>query len=990
MSVDRKIILQYLNGYRGLAVVLLVFGHYSIFFKDGQDLFSPVAKIGVILFFILSAYLLTREMLARKSIDKEVLTSYFIKRIFRIYPVLIVTLILLSLIPSFSKNMFGGREWSFIDNFFLIYPEGNFWAISVEFEYYLIIPILCIFVIKNIKFKNIIALILILISIYLYYYVNFNYNIPPNYPHIFPHISPFLFGSAIALYDDGNNTRYSKSIYSNLLCSIGTFGLIYAVPFIGRDILSKVFGSEYLYHNLFANPLGVSISGSLLLLGLINNHGIIKKIFCLKILEWLGLMSFSIYCLHILPLSFQGEIFSKYGNKIGVLYLTVVTIVISAISYFLIEKRIKNNISTIIIYFNKNYKKILLISIILILNLLTFKLLNNNKYYSINIDITSQTNIGCLELYINNNYEKPLVNCDVRKGSNLIEFKGIKSANFSYRIDLGDKKDQQFKINRITLTSENEKKELFSLNSKEISVLGNSGLKINTNGDGLTIDGDPRIYGLISGLKNEEKVNNYFDNFIIGITLLLNLILIIKLIIKNEVKSLCLIGMLVTVACSYPGSYNFDELYTLSEYWNGTLSDLHPINQTLVWATLHDLMAWIGFSSPVTMSVPLLIQASIFWYCAYYFASKFSNRVIKIIFIISLIIAPTFLVFNGHIGKDSQLAVALLFSVTLLLKSKTNKSKLILAISLIPIFYAWGLRSNASIAVIPIATYFLILYFEYIGLDIKINRFKFIAWLIFLLGIIIITNKILNDRFVANKCCYGAQMQMTPIYDLMGISYSINKNLIPSEYYSKKDYSIVDIKNNYNLYNVNWDGLIIPNMSMLSNTLTLWIKAIYLHPTEYFDYRLKVLKNFYGFTLQPTGYEYMFGTYNDYLKVTSNDKIKLMVDNKVDFTNKYLGFQKKFVSYLSKTNNIVLYKIWIYILFTIIILLILKLFKKEYINDEYSILFYSGILFCLPFIVLANSSHFRYVWWTAVALYFYIFIKIDLIVNKLVKKNNEK
>ena len=176
MNGDSKVmILQYLNGFRGLAVALLVFGHYSIFFEDGQNLCAPVAKTGVILFFILSAFLLTREMLTRNSLDKEYLKSYFIKRFLRIYPVLTMTLILLLLIPSFSKNMFGGREWSLMDNLFLIYPEGNFWAISVEFEYYLIIPILVFFALNKIVYNKIIAIILLVISIFLYYLINYNF-----------------------------------------------------------------------------------------------------------------------------------------------------------------------------------------------------------------------------------------------------------------------------------------------------------------------------------------------------------------------------------------------------------------------------------------------------------------------------------------------------------------------------------------------------------------------------------------------------------------------------------------------------------------------------------------------------------------------------------------------------------------------------------------------------------------------------------------------
>lgn len=983
-------ILHYLNGFRGLAVILLVFGHYSIFFEDGQDLFGPVAKIGVILFFTLSAYLLTREMLTRVKLNKEYFTNYFLKRFLRIYPVLTLTLVLLWLIPSFAKNMFGGREWSFFDNLFLIYPEGNFWAISVEFEYYIIIPVL-VFLFRNKNLVGIKIILLIIISIFLYFYINLNYLIPPNYPHLLPHISPFLFGSAIAIYEYEyeNNSILYKSIYSNFLVAIGVFGLLYAVPYIGRDAISSAIESEYLYHKYFANPLGVSVSSSLLLTGLIYNRGMTKKIFSLKILQYLGLISFSIYCLHILPISFQGEIFSKYGNKIGVTYLTIFTLIISSISYFLIEKIIKKNIKIIILFIKNNFKKIITLTFLLVINLISLNALINRTSYTVNIRIDMASNVGCFELYINSNYEKPLINCEIKSKNGIIKFTGIDSPNFNYRIDIGSNKNVNFKIHNIELINEKNNKLLFNLESKQISELSGSGLRINSDGEGITLDNDPRIFGNFSGIQDKSNYLNYITKIIIFVTLILDLLLLIILIKNHDLKWLSILGFLVTVGLSFPGSYNFDELYTLNEYWGGSLSDLHPIGQTILWSSLQNIMIRIGFDYPISISLPLFLQCIIFWYCAYYFANKLNNKIIKRVFLISLFVLPTFLVYNGHIGKDSQLAIALLFAITLLIKSKTNRSVLLLSCSLMPIFYAWGVRSNAPIAVIPIVIYFVILLFDYLNMKVRQNKWKFTLAIAVILFFIVYSNNIFNNTFIIKKCCYGAQMQMTPIYDMMGISRNINKNLIPSEYYSKNDYNLEDIKNNYNLYNVNWDGLIIPNLSLLRNTIEIWIKTIYQYPVEYIKFRYLVLKNFFGFTINPTGYEYMVGPYINYEKIDAQEQIKLMINKYVEFSLKYLDYQKYFRGYLLKTNNIILYKIWIYFIIVLAILITIKYRYKAKIHDQYSILIYSGIFLCLPFMILANSSHFRYLWWTAISLYFYIFIKLDSIISKKLVKNHE-
>jgi peptidoglycan/LPS O-acetylase OafA/YrhL len=138
-----------LDGFRGLAVLVVLAGHYLDFrMPDPRPEFATIDKLGVLLFFVLSGFLITgllyRERNASGSIDFK---RFYFRRILRLAPALLLFLatvtILIRLgwitdVPRreilecllYARNLFG-RSLSL----------SHIWSLSLEEQFYLIWPL---------------------------------------------------------------------------------------------------------------------------------------------------------------------------------------------------------------------------------------------------------------------------------------------------------------------------------------------------------------------------------------------------------------------------------------------------------------------------------------------------------------------------------------------------------------------------------------------------------------------------------------------------------------------------------------------------------------------------------------------------------------------------------------------------------------------------------------------------------------------------------
>lgn len=199
-----------LDGLRAIAILLVVFSHYSIpGFKGGG--------VGVDIFFVLSGFLITRVLI--KGLEKkESLFLFYWRRFLRLIPALAFLSLTIGLTSLISKDLIS-RTIAFQDiftSFFYIanwtrafslgIPTllGNCWSLAIEEQFYLIWPLLFTFLNSKKKFRInilVIMLIFLFVSIIWPYYLEFkNIDSFRIYNGFDTHCSGLIIGCCMALF----------------------------------------------------------------------------------------------------------------------------------------------------------------------------------------------------------------------------------------------------------------------------------------------------------------------------------------------------------------------------------------------------------------------------------------------------------------------------------------------------------------------------------------------------------------------------------------------------------------------------------------------------------------------------------------------------------------------------------------------------------------------------------------------------------------------
>ena len=193
--VVRREFLASLHGLRGGAVLYVVASHLG---NNGLFLLpiahDAVGKVGVWIFFALSAFLLTTNLccdLVDAHSRGTSLLKYAIQRIFRIYPLYVFVL----LVHLVVGNISGGGV---VQHLLLTQGRAELWAISVEFQYYLVIPLISLASVY-LRWRAVISLFLVLlVGAFIYGWI-WPSRVFSNGLEILPKMAPFVLGSILAL-----------------------------------------------------------------------------------------------------------------------------------------------------------------------------------------------------------------------------------------------------------------------------------------------------------------------------------------------------------------------------------------------------------------------------------------------------------------------------------------------------------------------------------------------------------------------------------------------------------------------------------------------------------------------------------------------------------------------------------------------------------------------------------------------------------------------
>ncbi len=343
---DRNIAL---DGLRGIAVLLVVFSHLSNSPSEINLLpflnFTALGKTGVYLFFVLSSYLLDRQILLaiqREKDDLRFWKNYFLRRFLRIYPLYIFLLCCYFLIYNLgSEYCICMRDLKdIIAHLFLAEGFGPFWSIPVEFKYYLVSPFLMYIItdVFNSKKSLVLPFFIVLMGSISYYTYSNDYFSEGIIKEMWPYLPVFLSGSLLAFLEVNSND-FEKSRLFDLL---GFMLIIAAIVFGGSYFFAEIIGWKHSHLFSFFRE-NILLQGLLFMLTIYCSNrsaSLLKWLLEFKGLRYIGLVSFGVYTIHwpIVKLFEELKESGEYSSSLLWIAFILLVLLLSTLAHVFIEK----------------------------------------------------------------------------------------------------------------------------------------------------------------------------------------------------------------------------------------------------------------------------------------------------------------------------------------------------------------------------------------------------------------------------------------------------------------------------------------------------------------------------------------------------------------------------------------------------------------------------------------------------------------------------
>ncbi len=339
-----------IDGLRAIAVLMVLAYHLKLPFAKG-------GLLGVTVFFVISGFLITRILVSELDNTYTVdIKKFWIRRIRRLLPaVLTMTVVLIFATAIFNRVLFTKactdllsvifcyNNWwqifnqvSYFENAGAPSPLTHCWSLAIEAQFYLIYPLLLIFLARfkeNRKVSAFVTAILAVVSMGLMW-VLFDPAKDPSRVYYGTDTRAFslLFGAFLALVK--KNRRISKRgrVLSNIVGCISLVGLIYMM------IAIDGYGSF-----LYKGGQGIaSLLTVLVIFSVTDESGLLNRILGVYPLKWVGDRSYGIYLWHypIILLLSNGEKLAWWVNLIEIL----LTVLLAGVSYYFIETPVRNGV----------------------------------------------------------------------------------------------------------------------------------------------------------------------------------------------------------------------------------------------------------------------------------------------------------------------------------------------------------------------------------------------------------------------------------------------------------------------------------------------------------------------------------------------------------------------------------------------------------------------------------------------------------------------
>jgi peptidoglycan/LPS O-acetylase OafA/YrhL len=328
-----------LDGLRGVAILFVLLSHSSfhhMLFFPGLD-FVGIGKEGVYLFYVLSAFLLDSQIASALMNHKATYAfwlRYFIRRFLRIYPLFFLILLLYWTCSQWGIET-PIRSWNDIVQHLLLLQGYNiFWSIPVEFKYYLLSPFVLLICHYGLHWKW--KPVLIFLSVLWMSTMVIDYFYPFNKISVLKHIGFFLTGTGIAIF----YIQQRNLVIKEQVLRIITWAALLAIflgLFMTPHIVDDVWSMPVMNNGRKTKILFAFLCG-LMLFAALYGKGLYSKIMTLPVLRFIGIISFSLYLLHMPVIYFIEHFLTGIPAFLQIYVFFGLVIAVSSTSYLLIER----------------------------------------------------------------------------------------------------------------------------------------------------------------------------------------------------------------------------------------------------------------------------------------------------------------------------------------------------------------------------------------------------------------------------------------------------------------------------------------------------------------------------------------------------------------------------------------------------------------------------------------------------------------------------
>lgn len=327
-----------LDGLRGMAVLMVLWSHATDLGIPKISLLNLEGggRYGVYLFFVLSSFLLSHQIITTPSNrlwHGSYWLNYSVRRFLRIFPAFAVALVLYVLWSNGLPAAFPST-WPVAWEVLTLRQEwAVFWTIAVEVKYYFLLPLFALL------FRLLVAHPRLALSVFIVLSASISVLRPPETGVVvWSYIPIFLCGtyaaSVAVQLDRFDTTRPAAFFRQLLLPRLGYAAIAFVVvllPAIGRQFDPTMRLDTF---HLWYLPFGLAFA--VLVLATTDRNGWLRKFFSSSGLVLLGRISFSMYLIHMLILGHVIEQVAALWVRVAI--YGAATLAAGVIGYVLIER----------------------------------------------------------------------------------------------------------------------------------------------------------------------------------------------------------------------------------------------------------------------------------------------------------------------------------------------------------------------------------------------------------------------------------------------------------------------------------------------------------------------------------------------------------------------------------------------------------------------------------------------------------------------------